>query len=95
MRRTWILGITIIIAAWVVMSGAALAYTYKQTTIETMPGVVIDDHQILQPIYNEATTTPYKAYTYPLIIVSITLFVGGVALILAQSINRLRIKTAH
>jgi len=88
--RTWILGIAIIIVAWAVMAGAALAYTYAQTTIETLPGVVIDGSQALQPIYNETTTTPYKDYTFPLIIVSITLFVAGVTLILAQSINRLR-----
>jgi hypothetical protein len=95
MRRIWILGIAIIFVAWVVMAGAALAYTYHQTTIETIPGVVVDGSQILQPIYNETTATPYKTYTYPLIIVSITLFVSGIVLILVQSINRLRTKIAH
>jgi Sec-independent protein secretion pathway component TatC len=80
MLRKQILGLFLVSIAWFVLAGSFLSYTYKQTTIETMPGVVLDGVQINQPVYNEAITTPYKEYTLPLIMFSVALFIAGFAL---------------
>jgi len=63
MLRKRILGIFLVSIAWFALVGAALAYWYEQTTIETMPGVNIEGVQIIQPIYNETIATPYRDYT--------------------------------
>jgi hypothetical protein len=81
MSGTRILGILLVIIGGVFMAGAAETYTYEQTTIETMPGVNVEGVQILQPVYNEVTTTPYQNYTLPLILGGIVLFIVGFVLI--------------
>ena len=80
MLRKQILGLFLVSIAWFVLAGSFLSYTYQQTTIETMPGVVLDGVQINQPLYNETITTPYKEYTLPLIMFSVALFFAGFAL---------------
>ncbi len=79
MLRKRILGIFLVFIAWFALAGAALAYWYEQTTIETMPGVNMEGVQIIQPIYNETITTPYRDYTLPLIMFSVALFIAGFA----------------
>jgi hypothetical protein len=80
MLRKQILGLFLVSISWFVLAGSFLSYTYQQTTIETMPGVVLDGVQINQPLYNETITTPYKEYTLPLIMFSVALFFAGFAL---------------
>jgi hypothetical protein len=81
-------GLTMVILGALVLISAALAYSYQQTTTEMIsPGFSLGGQQIMQPIYHEVTTTPYKDYTTPLILGGIALFPVGFALMLYHSRN--------
>jgi hypothetical protein len=87
MLRKRFFGILLVIIAGCILASSGLAYSYEQTAIETMPGIVVEGVQIVQPVYNEVTTTPYRGYTSPLIIVSVALFAGGLTIMFFQSRN--------
>lgn len=69
------------------LSSSGLAYSYQKTTIETMPGIVVEGTQHIKPTYDEVTTTPYRSYTVSLIIISVALFAVGIVIMFLQFLH--------
>jgi multisubunit Na+/H+ antiporter MnhB subunit len=75
------IGLVIVIFGTLLLLFAAFAYSYQQTTTQTIPGTSVGGIQITQPYSYNITTTPYQGYTFPLIISSAAFFLLGFAVI--------------
>ena len=81
--RRW--GLIIIFFGALLLFAAAFAYSYQQTTTNTIPGMSFGGITVTQPYSYDVTTTPFRDYTLPLVLGGVALFVSGFALIVYKT----------